>query len=237
MSRIFICADTHGFMNVKKIEKLVRDKHLHQEDYIVICGDVGIGWNEQIGPELIDFYEGLGTNILFIDGNHENFNRLKRFPVEAWCGGCSHRVSDHIRYLCRGQVFNIGGKTFLTLGGADSHDKEMRQENVSWWKEEKITSADISIALKNLEKVNFRVDYVLTHTPSWRFSQKLFELFTQCGEEFPVFLQSKFNNNESGKMLDGIETIVDFEKWFCGHWHIDEKIGKNQILFEKIVEI
>ena len=174
---------------------------------------------------------------MFIDGNHENFNALKRFPIETWNGGCSHKISEHIRFLCRSQLFTIYGKTFLTLGGADSHDKENRIEGESWWKEERITKTDIDIAYKNLEKVDFKVDYVLTHTPSNIFAKNLYELFTQCGEEFPASLETKFNYNESGKLLDNIEVDVGFKKWFCGHWHIDEKIGRHHMLFENIVEI
>ena len=237
MNRIFICADTHGIMNIKKIKRLVEKKQPDKDDYIIICGDVGIGWNEEITKELIVFYESLGTNILFIDGNHENFNALKHFPIETWNGGCSHKISEHIRFLCRSQIFTIYGKTFLTLGGADSHDKENRIEGESWWKEERITKTDIDVAYKNLEKVDFKVDYVLTHTPSDIFAKNLYELFTQCGEEFPASLERKFKHNGSGKLLDDIEVNVEFKKWFCGHWHIDEKMGKHYMLFENIVEI
>ena len=237
MNRIFICADTHGIMNIKKIEHLVKKMQPNYEDYIIICGDVGIGWNEEITKELIAFYEGLGTNILFIDGNHENFHELKKFPIETWNGGCTHKISEHIRFLCRSQIFTICGKTFLTLGGADSHDKENRIEGESWWKEEKITKTDIDVAYKNLWKVDFKVDYILTHTPSNIFAKSLYELFTRCGEEFPVYLKSKFKNNKSGKLLDDLAIDVKYKKWFCGHWHIDEKLGKSQMLYENIVEI
>lgn len=237
MNRIFVCGDTHGMLNVKKIERLIEKERLTYEDYIIICGDAGIVWSDETTAHFIEFYESLGINVLFIDGNHENFHDLKRYPIETWNGGCTHKISEHVRYLCRSQVFDFLGRKFLTLGGADSHDKEFREENVSWWKEEGITKTDILIAYENLAKVNFKVDYVLTHTPSHIFAKSLFELFTRCGEEFPSYLLTKLNHNESGKLLDGIELDVKFKKWFCGHWHIDEKMGKSQVLFENIVEI
>ena len=86
-------------------------------------------------------------------------------------------------------------------------------------------------------KVDFKVDYILTHTPSNIFAKSLYELFTRCGEEFPVYLKAKFKNNSSGKLLDDLEIDVKYKKWFCGHWHIDEVMGNSQVLFEKIVEI
>ena len=93
------------------------------------------------------------------------------------------------------------------------------------------------VNLNKTKKVNFKVDYILTHAPNQIFAKKLYERFTQCGESFPVFLQSKLNYNQSGRKLDEIAEKVGFKRWFCGHWHIDEKMGKNQVLFENIVEI
>lgn len=237
MNRLFVCGDTHGLLNVKKLNRVIEKEKLTYEDYIIICGDAGIVWSDETTIEFIKFYESLGVNILFIDGNHENFNDIKRYPMETWCGGCTHRISEHIRYLCRSQVFDFLGRKILTLGGADSHDKEFREENVSWWRDEAITKTDIKIAYKNLEKVNFEVDYILTHTPSHIFAKSLYELFTRCGEEFPSYLQTKFNHNESGKLLNDLAIDVKYKMWFCGHWHIDEKMGNNQVLFENVVEI
>lgn len=237
MNRIFICADTHGLMDIKKIKNLVKSKQLDKEDYIIICGDVGFGWNEDITYALYEFYNKLETNILFIDGNHENFNELNKFPTELWKGGVTHRIGRRIRYLTRSQVFNICGKTFLTLGGADSHDFENSIEGESWFREEKITKDNINEALVNVKKFKNKVDYILTHTPNYIFTKKLYEKFTQCGESFPIFLQAKLNYNQSGRKLDEIAEKVEFKKWFCGHWHIDEKIDKYCMIYENIIEI
>ena len=42
MSRIFICGDTHGIIDAKKLERLKAREQLNQDDYIIICGDGGI---------------------------------------------------------------------------------------------------------------------------------------------------------------------------------------------------
>ena len=134
-------------------------------------------------------------------------------------------------------MFNICGKTFLTLGGADSHDFENRIEGETWFRDEKISQENIDEALHNANKVENKVDYILTHTPNYIFTQKLYKKFTQCGESFPIFLQAKLNYNQSGRRLDEIAKKVMFKQWFCGHWHIDEKIGNYTMLYENIVEI
>ena len=57
-----------------------------------------------------------------VDGNHENFDRFNEFPVHHWHGGKIHYIRPHVIHLMRGQVFEIGGITFFTMGGASSHD-------------------------------------------------------------------------------------------------------------------
>ena len=54
-------------------------------------------------------------------------------------------------------------KTIFTLGGARSIDKAYREENISWWPQEMITKKDIDNACRNLDKVDYKVDYLLTH--------------------------------------------------------------------------
>ena len=51
--------------------------------------------------------------------------------IEWWYGGKVHKISNHIYHLQRGEIFFLYGKSFLALGGADSHDKSFRKENES----------------------------------------------------------------------------------------------------------
>ena len=97
----------------------------------------------------------------------------------------------------RGQVFTIEGKTYFTMGGASSHDVQggildkdsptyhedfkkavrrgepFRILNVSWWKEELLSEEQLQEALINLEKYDFKVDYVISHCSSNRTQDAL----------------------------------------------------------------
>lgn len=236
MNRIFICGDTHGTRNLNKLRNLSANSKLDFDDYVIILGDAGIVW-PGLTNEHIDIYEKLNTNILFIDGNHEGFTDLYNYPVEDFCGGKVHKISEHIFHLMRGEVFKICCKTFLALGGADSHDKYMRTEGESWWSEEAVSPLDIANAVDNLKKVDNKVDYVLTHTLNQDFSDKLVEVLTQCGEAVQPFIQEKLDCNESGKLLNELPSIVQFKHWFCGHLHIDETVDKYSVLMERVYEI
>lgn len=237
MTRIYICGDTHGEHDLGKLQRLCAREQLTYEDYIIICGDCGILWNEEIDPETRRAFERLKTNILFVDGNHENHAALNALPVLSWNGGNVHRISEHIVHLMRGQVFSLEGFTFFCLGGGDSHDASFRIPNISWWKEERITEKDIITATENLQKVNFKVDYVISHIPPNCFIDKIIEELTMCGEEIPYYLRDKLVRTPSGDMLERIAHKIKFKLWFSGHLHHDTKIGNYYSLYNRIVRI
>ena len=237
MTRIYICGDTHGARDLGKLQRLCAREKLTYEDYVIICGDCGILWNEEIDTETKRTFEQLNTNILFVDGNHENHAALNALPPDIWNGGMVHRLSEHILHLMRGQIFTIEGLKFFCLGGADSHDKEYRIPNLSWWKEESISARDIETAIQSLDKANFQVDYIITHIPPNRFIDKIIKELTRCGEEIPYYLREKFTRTPSGDMLERIAPKIKFKKWFSGHLHTDMRIAKFYSLYEHIVRI
>ena len=236
-NRIFISGDTHGLLDAGKLINLSEKEKLDYKDYLIICGDCGVVWDKDLLDAHIEVYENLNTNVMFIDGNHENFDMLNEYKVEIWAGGKIHKISDHITHLMRGQVFEILGKTFFCLGGANSTDKAYRTEHISWWNDEEITHTNLQESLENLSKHNFKVDYVLTHCPPNKIITKIAEIFTQCGESVPYFLEKKLKHTSSGEILDILQQKIDFKKWFFGHLHIDEYMLKHNALFENIIKL
>ena len=237
MNRVFICGDTHGTLDIGKIEQLKMKEELDYGDYLIVCGDCGVVWDKESLPEYTQHFENIGCNVLFIDGNHENFDILNEYPVEYWNGGKIHKISEHIYHLLRGQIFEIYGEKFLTIGGADSSDREYREEHISWWSDERISNDDINEAKQNLEKVNYKVDYVITHTPPTKTLNEFVKILTQCGEDIPYYLKHKITPTKTSDMLDFVVKEVEYKFWFCGHLHIDEKINKTRILYADVVKI
>ena len=70
----------------------------------------------------MDWLDCKSFTTLFVDGNHENFDRLYEYPVEEWHGGKVHKIRPSVIHLMRGQIFEIEGKSIFTFGGASSHD-------------------------------------------------------------------------------------------------------------------
>lgn len=153
MGRIFITGDTHGENDIGKLNTRLFpiQKQLTKDDYVIIVGDFGACWYggsniEQTNPGyeipprhrgyvgkddyLLDWYERKNFTTLFIDGNHENHKLLNTFAVERWHGGLVHRIRPSVIHLMRGQVYEIAGSTFFTMGGASSVDRMHRLEDV-----------------------------------------------------------------------------------------------------------
>ncbi len=225
---ILVTGDTHGIIGLDKIRFACKTHKLSNRDYIIIAGDFGCIWDEKsLNSNLIQL-SLVPCNILFVDGNHENYDLLNGFPLRKWNGGLVHHITNNVLHLTRGQIFSIEGKKFLSLGGAESSDKHLRARNLSWWEQESITQQDIQLALSNLEKYNNMVDYIVSHTCPLKYYTK--EL---C----------KGNPNkevgQSEGFLDFIEKICQYKTWFFGHWHKDVNIIKNKVvcLYQDIVKL
>lgn len=218
---IFVTGDTHGEIDFAKLYFL-KDLNLSYDDYLIICGDAGICWDPNLLDESLKLYNSLGCTILFVDGNHENFQMLNSMPIVKNKGAIMHQIDGHIFHILRGEIMTLEGKTFLCIGGANSIDKNDREPYISWWPEEEITYEDIEKAFANLEKINNRVDYVITH----------------CCDLPTVIKSFHFEGDASSYQLTLIDRFVQYEHWFFGHYHRDCEINdKKTCLYQCVVEM
>ena len=225
---IYLTGDTHIPLDVEKLNtrSFPEQKKMTRDDYVIVLGDFGLLWHED--KEYYwwkRWFEEKNFTTLWIDGNHENHNWIDSLPVSEWYGGKVHMISPNIIHLMRGQVFTIEDNTFFTFGGALSIDKEMRRENVTWWAREEASYAEQEEGLKNLEKYNNKVDYILTHT---------------CPDELIniMFPEAKYKaDSVTGKYLDYISKIASYRKWYFGHWHVRREMGKFLVLYNTIEKL
>lgn len=103
--KIFITGNTHQGIDIGKLSTrlFVEQKKLTKEDFLIICGDVGLLWNNS-KEELFwrKWMADKNFTTLFIDGNHENFNLLYDFPLKKWNGGWVRFINDSLIHLSRG---------------------------------------------------------------------------------------------------------------------------------------
>ena len=179
---------------------------------------------------------------LAVDDNHENFARLfgGKFPLVDLYGGKAYQIRKNVYYLKRGEVFEIEGKTFLAFGGAASHDKDPgwiypkdfgawgsprewnpgRTEGKDWWPEEVPNREDFENACRNLDRVDWKVDYVISHTcPVSRLAH---------------FLHGSRPSDPTGIILQEIYERLEFGSWHFGHFHLEKKVDNFVCHYNKV---
>lgn len=223
---IFITGDTHIPVDIDKVftSKILANKSLTKNDYLIICGDFGGVWDKQkLRNDYLDKLNNLNFTTLFIDGNHENFTMLNSFDVANWNDGNVHFIKNSVIHLMRGQIFTINNKTFFTMGGGNSIDKGYRIPDRSWWKQEMPSKAEYDEAINNLEKVSYKVDYIITHTAPLSIIRSFYEPQDEL---------------ELNRFLELVKDRTTYEKWFFAHVHDDIIIDeKHTLLFNKIIKI
>ena len=214
---ILITGDIHAEHSIRKLasKKMAAiEPNLTKDDYVIICGDFGLVWDYKRTKReqyWLDWLDEKPWTTLFVDGNHEGFDALYDYPVGIWNGGKTHQISDSVYHLMRGQVFNLQGKKFFTMGGAKSHDIEYRIPGVSWWEQEIPSKEEQDEAVRNLENHDWKVDYVITHDAPTSIANRLIDSPDREPDEFTDWLEKIANN-------------LEFNQWFFGHHHKDEEL-------------
>lgn len=223
---IYITGDTHGPIDIHKLSKrYFDDSNLTKDDYLIICGDFGLVWDNS--PEekyWLDWLNEKNYTTLFIDGNHENHFLLNSYPIETWNGGKVHKIRNSILHLMRGQVFTIDSHTFFTMGGAASVDKDWRTPGKSWWPEEMPSEEEYIEANLNLYNYENEVDYIITHTAATSIVNQLIP------EIKPPDRLTDF--------LEDIKNSIKYKHWYFGHFHDDRDIDeKHTLLYNNIIPL
>jgi len=133
-ARIAIAGDWHADTDygVAAIE------HAAKRDATVLLhlGDFGYNFTARYLDALDDALRRRAMVLGFVDGNHENFERLLAVPVAA--DGLRY-LREWVVHLPRGLRWRWGQTRCLAAGGAYSIDRFLRTPGTSWWPQETIT--------------------------------------------------------------------------------------------------
>ena len=137
---------------------------------------------------------------------------------------------------------------FFTMGGAKSHDTEdgilepgapdferkllmlqrkprarYRINHISWWAQEMPSEEEYAEARKNLAKVDWAVDYVITH----------------CAPTSIALMENR--HNEADPLTDFLQEVKErahYHYWLFGHYHDNRAIDEKHILlWEQIIQV
>lgn len=238
---VFATGDTHGNFLRFSAEHFPEQKRMSRNDHVIICGDFGGLWDGSAQEQhWLDWLNEKPFTTLWVDGNHENYDMLKKIPVEDWHGGKVQRIRPYILHLMRGQLYEIEDYTFFTLGGGKSHDikdgildpsepdfkkhfRQLKDRNAffrvlgqSWWPEEMPSAEEYQTARETLERAGWEVDYVVTH----------------CGPTSIVKqLDTRYEADRLTDFLEELRRRLKFHYWLFGHYH------ENQIIEDQYVQL
>ena len=225
---IFITGDLHGHHDIHKFSTSCfnMQNELTRSDYVIICGDFGLRWcDSEEEKNWLKWLDKKSWTTLWIDGNHENFDMLKDYPVEKWKGGKIQKITDNIFHLCRGSLFEIDGKRIFVFGGAESHDKQYRKLGVTMWEEELPNEEEMEHGRQVLESANWEADIMITHSLPSRIQEDL-------------FLDTNYKSNRLTDFFDELDEKMNFKLWFSGHYHHSGWYDKKHILiYNDIVKL
>lgn len=251
---IYITGDTHADFSRFNTKNFPEQKKMTKDDIVIVLGDFGGIWYDCSKERYwLDWLGDKPFTLVFVDGNHENFDRLyNEFPIIDFHGGKAHKIRDNIYHLMRGYIFDFEGKKFFAMGGASSHDiddgilnpsdfanknefrntynqwvnqgRMFRVNHSSWWKEELPNVKEMLFGIKNLKENNYKVDYVLTHCPP-----KEVCYWCGCYDTDRIILYFE----------ELLKTGLSFQEWWSGHLHRDEYniYRKYNIIYKDIIRI
>ncbi len=222
---IYATGDMHGDYRIFSQKSF---KNLKEGDTLIVCGDFGFIWNgDQKEKKILDKLAKKKYNICFVDGTHENFDLLSKYPVVNFAGGKAHKIRDNIMHLMRGQIFEIEGETIFAMGGGESPDLDLREGNEIWSSYEIPSRDEMREGATNLEKHKFKVDYIITHEPA----QKIKNFLKLKDNE--ALLVSGLN-----AYFQELSTSCDYTRWFFGSLHEDKFVSSSQIaVFRNLVNV
>lgn len=251
---VYITGDCHADWSKFSTDSFPEQKEMTRDDYVIVCGDFGIWHDDKTEQWWLKWLSEKNFTLLFVDGNHENFDRLysDEFEIVDFHGGKAHKIRDNIYHLMRGYVFDICGKKFFAFGGASSHDikdgilnpddykttrdlvndynsrtrngEMLRINHLSWWAQEMPSKEEMEFGLKTLSENGNRVDCIVSHC---------------CPQQIAsVFSHGFYKPDELTKYFNTVNDSVEFAKWFFGHYHNNNVVmNKYVMLYEQIVRV
>jgi hypothetical protein len=212
-------------------------RKLTKDDVNIQLGDFGWVWHAMYTNKeqehFLDQIAGKNWTLAVVPGNHENYDEIEKFPIiEKWGGKVRvlERKSErmplkkdgsltknryepgNIYFLERGETYTINDKTFWVMGGALSIDKDHRLIGESYWAQEIPTWQEFNHGMDSLDKVNWEVDYVLTHTCPMNVIPDIIKS--------SVYMDLKYKD-PTAEYLFEIYKKIKFKEWHFGHFHKD----------------
>lgn len=219
---VYVTGDLHGDIDRLKSPAI---KKLRRGDTLLVLGDFGFIWTGNDDEQkTLRWLEKRKYKILFIEGTHDNYSLLEKYPIEDFAGGKARKINNNIYHLMRGNIFEIESKKIFCFGGGISDDADIRLETGTWWPEEKASMAEKAHAWQTLEQYEDTVDYICTHVAPGKLAKFL---------DFDIV-----EPDEVQTFFEEIAKKVTHTKWFFASYHADKPLGsKASVVYKNVIPL
>ena len=252
MNELWVTGDIHGQPRRFSSDSFPAGKLMDKSDVVNILGDFGLVWDYQGESAeekfFLDWLDKKPWTTVATLGNHENYERIERLPVEEHFGAPVYVVRPSVFLLQSGYVYTINGQKIWNFNGARSHDisdgildrnapdfknkkrfleKNYRNlwriRNETWWEQEvEQDPAVYERGIRSLEENDWKVNFIFTH----------------CA---PSSVQTLMGFRDVDRLTTYFEEIkqkATYERWLFGHYHKDEWVDmQHRCLYGTIAQL
>lgn len=228
---IYITGDKHGVYD--DVFEFCYKYETTRDDILIILGDAGINYFLDDKDYILkNSLLQLPITLFCIHGNHEERpENITSYKTKLFNNGIIYYEIDYpnILFAKDGEIYSFNNKKVLVIGGAYSVDKYYRLMKGYNWYESEQPNEEIKRRVKTKLIINNnKVDIVLSHTCPYKYLP--YEAFLESIDQSTV-------DNSTEIFLDEIENNIMYNKWYCGHYHIDKKIDKMRFMMNDFDEL
>ena len=244
-AKFFITGDKHRHFD--RVKDFCRKMNTRRKDVLIILGDAGFNYyDDKRDDDLKKEISALNITLFCVHGNKENRpQNVGTYGIRSFCGGKVYYEPEYpnIYFAIDGEIYTFEGKKYMVVGGAHSVDKlRCLEEGTPFWHDEMPDDTVKATVEQNLQNEENKIYGMMTHTcPIDYLPTEMFISTRQNAgnRKKPREAKSKklFKpdiDRSTEIWLGKLEKKLDYEVWFCGHYHIDKQIDKVQMMCHDI---
>lgn len=218
---VYVTGDVHGDISDLTSRNINK---LKNGDVLIITGDFGFIWdNSKSEIKNLKKLSKKKFTILFVEGVHENFELLSQYEESEIYNSKARKIADNIFCLNRGEIYEIENRSFFCLGGGDYDDIFEKGDCDSLTNKCMPTDEELKYAVDNLQNVEKKVDYIITH---------------EAPASVKRLIRRDSTTNDLNIFFDTILHNVRYRKWFFGSLHTDRELSTHMVcVWQDVIKV